>query len=229
MDMDQYPYIPALRYRWLTRWYDSVLRALLKEEHVKTLLVRQAGVEPGNRVLDLGCGTATLTIMLKRAFPQASVVGLDGDSAVLALARRKVVAAGLDIALVEGVAYAPPFPPASFDRVVSSLLFHHLTTAQKRCTLAAVYDLLHPGGELHVADWGQARDPLMRIAFLGIQALDGFRTTADNVQGRLIPFMREAGFLSVQETHRAATVGGTLALYRATKPDGPDQTGEGER
>jgi SAM-dependent methyltransferase len=212
------PYVPALRFAWLTRFYDPVLRAALKEERFKRLLVAQAGIEPGRRVLDLGCGTATLTIMAKRACPGARVVGLDGDPAVLAQARAKVAAAGVDVELREGLAFAPPFAPGSFDRVLSSLVLHHLTTEQKRRTLAAVRDLLVPGGELHVADWGRAQNALMRLAFLGVQLLDGLATTADNVAGRLPGLMEEAGFAAVVETHREMTLFGTLGLYRATRP-----------
>ena len=56
----------------------------------------------------------------------------------------------------------------------------------------------------------------MRLAFLGVQLLDGFETTSDNVQGRLVPLMEQAGFRSVSETHREMTVFGTLSLYQAT-------------
>jgi SAM-dependent methyltransferase len=213
-------YIPALRFPWLTRFYDSVLAATLREEHFKRLLAAQAGLVPGLRVLDLGCGTATLTVLLKRACPHARVVGLDGDPAVLALARKKIVAAGVTIALHEGMAWAPPFETGSLDRVVSSLVFHHLTTEQKRHTLSAVRRVLRPGGELHVADWGAAQNLLMRVAFFGIQLLDGFATTADNVAGRLVPLMREAGFVDVEQTHAEMTLFGTLALYRAVAPGG---------
>ena len=210
-------YVPALGYRWLTRLYDPLVR-LLKEEKFKRLLVEQVAVRPGYRILDLGCGTATLTIMLKQACPAATIVGLDGDADVLAIARRKVAAARLAIELHHGMAFAPPFEPASFDRVVSSLVFHHLTTADKQRTLAKVRELLRPGGELHIADWGQAQNFLMRVAFLGVQLLDGFETTTDSVRGRLIPLVQEAGFNSVSETHREMTVLGTLALYRAVGP-----------
>ncbi len=61
-------YIPALRFRWLTRFYDPILRAALKEEKFKRLLAEQTGIQSDHRVLDLGCGTATLTLMLKQAY-----------------------------------------------------------------------------------------------------------------------------------------------------------------
>lgn len=67
-------FVPALRFPALTRFYDIVLGTTPKETKLKGLLVRQAGLRPAHRVLDLGCGTATLTIMLKRACPEAEVV-----------------------------------------------------------------------------------------------------------------------------------------------------------
>lgn len=210
-------YIPALRFDWLTRFYDPILRATLKEARVKRRLVEQVALRSGHRVLDVGCGTATLTIMLAAACPDAEVIGLDGDARVLALARDKIGRAGLQIELREGMAFDPPFPRGSFDRVVSSLVFHHLETADKRRTLARIFDLLRPGGELHIADWGRAGGPLMRIAFLSVQLLDGFRTTADNVRGRMPALITEAGFTAVEETHRERTIFGTLSIYRAVR------------
>lgn len=212
------PYVPALRFDWLTRFYDPVVRVALNEEKFKRRLIEQTRIEAGQRVLDLGCGTATLTIMFKQACPAAHVVGLDADSRVLAIARKKVAAAGVEIELHEGMAFAPPFGPASLDRIVSSLVFHHLRLEEKRRTLVAAWELLQPGGELHIADWGKAQNALMRVAFLAVQLLDGFESTADNVHGRLIPLMKEAGFDPVTEESREMTVFGTLSLYRAVKP-----------
>ncbi len=208
-------FTPALGFRWLTRLYDPVLRATLKEEKFKGMLVEQAGIGPGQRVLDLGCGTGTLTVMLARACAQAEVVGLDADPEVIEIARRKITAAGVRVELFQGMAFAPPFEAKSFDRVVSSLVLHHLSRADKRRTFSKLRELLKPDGELHIADWGQAQNAFMRLAFLGVQLLDGFESTSDNVEGRLIPLLEEAGFESVEETHREMTLFGTLAHYRA--------------
>ena len=211
-------FIPALRFDWLTRFYDPIVRAMLREDAVKGRLVDQIGLRPGQRVLDLGCGTATLTLMLAKACPAAEVVGLDGDPRALAIGRDKVAHAGSTVELREGMVQDPPFPAASFDRVVSSLVFHHLDAATKRAALARARDLLHPGGELHVLDWGRAGSALMRVAFLPVQLLDGFRTTGDNVRGRLPEMIAEAGFDDVIETHRERTMLGILSLYRAVRP-----------
>jgi len=93
-----------------------------------------------------------------------------------------------------------------------------LSAADKRRTLRQAYDLLRPGGELHIADWGKPSSVLTRLAFLGVQLLDGFETTADNVRGRLVQLAREAGFVAVRETRRETTLLGALSFYAGIRP-----------
>lgn len=211
-------YVPALGIRALTRFYDVVLRATMREHAFKTELIRHAHLRPGHRVLDLGCGTATLSIMIKELYPEAGVVGLDGDPEVLGLARAKAMAAGVSIELHRGLSFEPPFEPKSFDRVISSLLFHHLTLDHKRRTLRAARILLTSRGELHIADWGRPANGAMRAASWSIRLLDGFENTRDNLLGRLPALMSEAGFIHVEETRRRATPFGTLAFYQGASP-----------
>lgn len=217
MDNNRNKYIPALKYDWLTPVYDPLLKWTMGEFAFKRQLVRQAGIEKGNRVLDLGCGTATLTLLLKKTHPEAEVVGLDSDPKVLEIAKTKAVKTGLKIALDRGMAFELPYPDRSFDRVLSSLVFHHLTRDNKVRTLKEVFRVLKPGGELHVADWGKPQNTLMRVAFLLVQMLDGFNTTADSVNGLLPELFSQAGFEDIQQTDRHMTLFGTLALYRARK------------
>lgn len=209
-------YVPALGLDWLTRFYDPLIRLALREDAFKRSLVTQAGLRPGHDVLDLGCGTATLTVMLKAACPDARVTGIDGDPAILDIARTKT--AGLAIELRQAMAYELPYAPATFDRVVSSLVFHHLADADKARTLSEVHRVLRPGGELHVADWGAPANPLMWIAALGVRLLDGAERTRANLEGRLPDLMRAAGLADVAEAERWSTPFGTLSLYRATRP-----------
>ncbi len=208
-------YIPPLRFPALTRIYDPVAAALAREREWKEELARQVGLQAGMRVLDLGCGTGTLALLLARSCPGAEVVGLDADDGALALARRKAEREGLEVVLKRGRVESPPFAEGSFDRVVTSLLLHHLSTADKLQCLARARSLLRPKGSLHVADWGKPRTRLWRAAFLAVQLLDGFGTTRDNVDGLLPQLMCDAGFARVEETGRYATPVGVISLWRA--------------
>ena len=134
--MNNHAYIPALGHRRLTPFYDPILRWIFREDVFKRRLVELVALQPGQRVLDLGCGTATLTIMLKQAQPAAEVVGLDGDPEVLAIGRAKAAQAGVALTLEHGLAMTLPYPDASFDLVVTSLMLHHLETADKQRALA---------------------------------------------------------------------------------------------
>ena len=211
------PYVPALGFRALTRLYDPLLRLTLREEEFKGRLIAGARIQAGHSVLDLGCGTGTLALMVKRTQPQAAVTGVDGDSDVLAIARRKVEAAGVDVKFREGLAFQLPFEDSSFDRVLSSLVFHHLTTPDKARSLAEVFRVLQPGGELHIADWGRPQNALMALAALGIRLLDGAETTRANLHGEMPALIENAGFSAVDEGYRGMTVFGTLSLYSGVR------------
>ena len=210
-------YLPALRFRALTRVYDPVVALTTRERRFKELLVDQAAPAPGQRILDLGCGTGTLAIQVKRREPAAEVVGLDADPEMLGHAREKAERAGVEITLTEGFSNELPFEDASFDRVLSTLFFHHLDPEPKRQTAREIARVLRKGGELHVADWGRPSDPLMSAAFLGIRALDGFSNTEDNYRGALPAIFGEAGLEGAEETDRLRTPLGTLSLYRAQR------------
>jgi len=210
-------YLSALRFPALTRVYDPVIRLTTREERFKAMLIDQAAVERDHRVLDLGCGTGTLALLVKASEPGAEVAGLDADPEMLAQAGAKAERAGVDLELTEGFSTELPFEDASFDRVLSTLFFHHLDPEPKRRTAREIARVLRPGGELHVADWGAPADPVMSAAFLSIRLLDGFENTADNVNGDLPRIFEEAGLGNAEQTDRLRTIFGTMALYRADR------------
>src|SRR5436190_5709647 len=108
-------YLPALRFPFLTRIYDPVVRLATREGTFKRLLIDQARPVPGQRVLDLGCGTGTLAIQVKQRQPAADVVGLDADPEMLHRGRAKAAEAGVEIQLDEGYSNALLYPDESFD------------------------------------------------------------------------------------------------------------------
>ena len=205
-------YIPALSFKWLTPLYDPILKWIMREETFKRKLIQQANIQPKMKVLDLGCGTGTLTLMLKRAHPSAEVTGMDGDPQVLDIAREK--SRGTSIQWDEGLASSHPYPDSTFDRVVTSLVTHHLVTEDKRRAFQETYRVLKPGGELHLIDFGEPHSSVMRLM---TKLMDGFEETGDNFAGRLPLFITEVGFGEVKEAQHFVTVFGPLSMLRAVK------------
>lgn len=214
-------YVPALGFHWLTPAYDVVVRATTRERTFKSALIEQARFEPGQKILDLACGTGTLAIWIKKHYPAVTVTGVDGDAAVLAIAARKAKEAQVSVRFDQALSFDLPYPDAHFDRIVSSLFFHHLSWLDKQRTARELFRVLRPGGEVHVADWGRATGRLLRAAFLFIQLLDGFKNTQDNVAGKLPGLFQESGFTDVSQQRTFSTVFGTMALYRAGKTAHP--------
>lgn len=218
-------YIPALRFHWLTPLYDTVVGMVLREKSLRKIIVEQIDPKPAARILDLGCGTGTLSLLLKKTYPEIQIVGLDIDPAVLEIARRKQRTSGLDVAFIEGdidsLIDEGSFTPNAFDHVVSSFVFHHLSRDQKRRTLDAVLQVLRPGARLLLVDFGKPANVLLRAGFLLVQLLDGFATTSDNVRGDLPRFVDEAGFVEVSEGPSFSTALGSVSFIAGRKPKTP--------
>lgn len=209
-------FIPALGLHGLTPFYDSVVAFTTRERAFKQALIRLAAVKAAERVLDVGCGTGTLAVAIKQAAPEAIVTGLDADEAMLARARRKARLGGAAVDFVRGDSRALPWADNSFDKVVSSLFFHHLEREDKGLTLREILRVLRPGGELLVADWGRA-DGFRRVMFYVVQLVDGFAGTQDNVAGRLPEFFARADFRDISVAAEIAAPLGSIALYRAVR------------
>ncbi len=212
----QRPFVPALGHRFLTPLYDPLLRLHMRERKWRSRFVDQMEIQPGLHILDIGSGTGTLTVLVKERWPSAEVVGIDPDPQILGIARRKAERSRVEIRFDVGYADQLPYSDASFDRVVSSLVFHHLAHETKVLALQEAWRVLRPGGELHIADIGRPRGALTRIAVTPFRLFDGLGATEDNLAGRLPALIIGAGFSEVVETGRVLL--GVLCLYRALKP-----------
>lgn len=210
-------YLPALHWRRLTPLYDPVLRWLFHENALRSRVVASADLRPGERVLDLGCGTGTLTIELKKAQPRATVIGLDGDPEILVMARRKAARAGVDVRWDLGTAWALPYRTAALDLAVASLMLHHLTPSDRGRALRDVSRVLRPGGRFLAADFGPPGSRLARALGKVSELLE---ETRDGVEGRLPDEFRAAGFDTVHEEGHLESPMGTIRIYRSMKQGG---------
>lgn len=204
-------FVPAAGKDWLLPIYDP-LSTLLGVERVHRRLLEQADVRPGSRILEVGCGTGNLAVLAKRLAPAAEVTGIDPDPKALARARRKAQRRGVLVRFDLAYAEQLPFPDASFDRVLSALMLHHLGSQAKVPALREVRRVLKPGGSLHLADFddgGHARGLHAVLAAI----LHGHHGSAP--QSLLPGLMREAGLADAQEVARGASVLGRIVYYRA--------------
>ena len=207
--MAKQKYIPALSAGWLTPLYDTLVEGPMSALRMRKDLLGLAGDLNGKKILDVGCGTGTLALMIKRANPEAEVAGLDGDPQILEIARRKAKEEGLEIRFEQGMSYSLPYPGESFDMVTTSLMLHHLGREDKQNTAVEMYRVLHHGGHMIGIDFAQTRN------LIGA-ALHPFERVADNVDGFLPAMFQAAGFTDFAEARRY--VFRTIALFQASKP-----------
>jgi ubiquinone/menaquinone biosynthesis C-methylase UbiE len=211
--MHQHDYIPAFGKDALLPFYDALTRVLGMGRNYDAL-VAQAELVDGLRVLEIGCGTGNVTTRVKRAAPGAAVVGTDPDPLALARAQRKV--RGLTgIRFERAYAQELPFADAEFDRVLSSMMLHHLDDDVKAGAAAEMYRVLRPGGSVHILDVGGP-----------MTAHDGFAARrmlrSPHIVGSLgdaIPrLLRSVGFDASVVASRPQRVVGRLTFYRAIRP-----------
>jgi ubiquinone/menaquinone biosynthesis C-methylase UbiE len=207
----QRAFLPAAGRDIFLPLYDPLTR-LFGFDSVREALLRQAGVQPHHRVLDVGCGTGTLAVAIKTRHGQADVCGLDPDPKALARARSKADRVAVTVRFEQGFSDALPYADASFDRVLSSLMFHHLSRAVKEATLREVVRVLKPAGELHLLDFTGSHGHGRLARFVHPQ-----RALKDSAEDRVVLLMRAAGLREPQVVSRRKTLVGPLAFYRAQR------------
>ena len=205
--------------------YDPVTQYVLppNETLVRQGLVDRIRVKP-RRILDLGCGTGSTTLMLKQALTQAQVIGLDLSPYMLVRAEDKANKAGLDIRWRHGNAEHTGFPDASFDLVTASLLFHETPPAVTQAILLECFRLLTVGGEVLILDGSQKT--LRNLDWLNNIFEEPY--IRDFAAGSVDAWMGKAGFEAVQTDE----IWGIHQVTRGVKPlmqkrgDRRQETGE---
>lgn len=207
---DRQAFVPAMGRDGLLPLYDVVAR-LAGARGMYRAVVDAAQLRPGLRLLDVGSGTGTLAVAVGRRHPDVEVVGLDPDGRALDRARRKAARAGVAVRFDRGYAQELPYPGGSFDRVLSSLMFHHLGRGAKSGMLAEVRRVLAPGGQLLLAD---IDGPVGVHGVLARRTGRAPRMHGD--LGAIDGLMTAAGLAEPTEIGRVGTWLGQVTLFRAS-------------
>jgi ubiquinone/menaquinone biosynthesis C-methylase UbiE len=203
----EHDYLPAMGRDRLLPLYDP-FTWLLGVPRIHRRLVELAAIEPGHRVLEIGCGTGNLALRAQRMHPDAELVGVDPDPLALARARRKAGRSGRTVRFDQGKAGELPYPDESIDRVLSAFMFHHLDDAEKRRALAEIRRVLRPAGQLHRVDIaGHHHGPFGHR----MQRNEHLR---DNAGEGIPDRMREAGLTDVRTGERGRL---RTTFYRASR------------
>lgn len=204
-------YLPAAGYDWSLPFYDPIVK-LLGGDKARMVLLDHAALRPGYRVLDIGCGTGTLATLIKCLHPDVEVVGIDPDPKALARARRKAAKAAVSIQFDQGFGDDLPYAAASFDRVFSSFMFHHLPPNEKDRTLRAVQRVLKPGGGFHMLDF---EGPESGSHGVFAHLLHSSQRLKENSESRVLSIMRESGLADPRKVDRRRMLFGHIAYFRA--------------
>ena len=177
------------------RFYDAAswLMSFGRAPAIRRITVEMAAAQPGETVLDVGCGTGTLAIALTAEVgASGGVTGIDASPEMIEQARRKAANAGVDVAFEVAPIEGLPYPDGRFDLAVSSFMLHHLPEDVKRAGLAEVRRVLKPGGRFLAMDFGGTSQSLTG------HLLSIFGHTHGASLDALAPVLAEAGFTEVE-------------------------------
>ena len=209
-------YLPAAGKDWMLPFYDpftwlSGSRAIHKK------LIHQSAIEAGFQVLEIGCGTGSLIIQAKRMFPGADFMGIDPDPNALAIASRKAQKNNLPLQFDQGYSEDLPYPNASFDRVLSAFMLHHLQPDAKQLAIQEAYRVLKPGGSLHIADFEETHEHGHGggIHDLLLRRMHGHHQVSP--QRMILATMQDADFEESREVARQSSIMGRVIFYEALR------------
>lgn len=214
-------FLPAAGHDLFLPFYDLVV-SLLGGNRARRDLVAQANITSGQRILDIGCGTGTLAVMLKRGHADVEVVGLDPDPKALRRAKTKASRAGLSLQFDQGFADELPYAEDSFDRVFSSFMLHHIDEQYQEKTLREVARVLKPGGSFHLLDFvvNHEHGSHGLLSHIG-RHIHFSQQMKNNSDARTLQLMQRAGFTTTEKLNESRMLLGLLhtAYYRASMGD----------
>lgn len=205
-------YLPAAGRDWLLWTYDPWAK-LVGADAIRSTLISQMDLQPGQRILDIGCGTGSLVVLLKQLHTDVSVVGLDADAPALALAKHKAQRAGVNAHFHRGFSNQLPYSGASFDRVSCTFMFSLLPIVEKEATLREARRVLRAGCSFHLLDL--AKPPPGGLFVRLLRSNQRFHVSTED---EIIALLRQAGFSEAKKTGDYPMWLWPVASYRARLP-----------
>jgi ubiquinone/menaquinone biosynthesis C-methylase UbiE len=176
--------------------YDSYMRIMTfgRERTLRETTVNLAQVKPGDGILEVGCGTGTLTLAARRqAGPAGRAFGIDVLPGMIELSQRKAAQANADVTFQAGSIDDIPFPANQFDVVMCSFMIFHMSETVRRKGIAEIYRVLKPQGRLLVLDLALPTRPVSRT--IARMLLGGM---LQHDLRELRPLMEAVGFSDVE-------------------------------
>jgi ubiquinone/menaquinone biosynthesis C-methylase UbiE len=209
-------YLSAAGRNWLLPLYDPLVK-LVGGDAARRALLEQVPIRPGERVLDIGCGTGTLVVLIKQLHPDAEVIGLDPDPNALARGKRKAERSSVSVRFDQGFADALPYADAAMDRVLSSFMFHHLESGEKENALREVRRVLKPAGVFTLLDFD---GPNSRENGFLARLIHSSHHLKDNSEDRILALVSQAGFLDPKKIKDGTMLFGCVRTkyYQAYAP-----------
>ena len=199
---------------WLTGAYDPLIARWPAGHKMRATVMNALDPAPGQRLLELGCGSGRLAIEIKRRCPDVAISAVDGNRDILAIARDRANKAGVDIDFTLGDITSCPLS-GPYDNVYSTLVLHHLTLDAKQQVFRRVRDLLVPGGSLVIADFSRHRGSgqaiVTRLSALG----DSLGAKQPHFDGRFENALQEC-FSDVHSLAQIPSVFGTIEVWRCS-------------
>ncbi len=178
-------------------YYDFIMTLMTfgRERTLRQMTVELAGVKPGDRVLEIGCGTGSLSLAAKaQAGPSGEVHGIDAAPEMVEVARRKAARQGADVDFKVGLLQDIPFSRAQFDVVLCSFMIFHMPDDARREGFKEIARVLKPGGQVLIVDSASPEQTPRR----GLMARLLTGTMPQHSLDELSPVMRAAGFTDIE-------------------------------
>jgi Methylase involved in ubiquinone/menaquinone biosynthesis len=177
------------------------------------MIIEMATIKPGDKILDLGCGSGNLTLTAKRYVgTSGSVHGIDASPEMIEVARKKAERSKAEAIFEVGLIEKLPYSDTTFDVVISRLVIHHLPDDLKRRAFAEVFRVLKPGGLFFIADFKLPANPILAHV---ASTMFGHRTMMQSNLESVTPMLKETGFVDVTS---GPTQSAFLTFVSGTKP-----------